>query len=287
MASWKLAPRSIESARCRQFVQPQKWLAVQVEARRKTAMAVTFPVAAIPAWFATSWVPHYGVEVPTKDDWAMEPVIVKAQTGQLRFSDLFQLEQEARTVLPKLIFILSAAGGHWNIRELMILSVIICCIMAAGIYWLLFSTGLALGTVALCFWIIALLIFSALDHLELLRPRLISSVELSSLQATADDRMAYGKCEAITPLDAERSRASGFAALNAKGRPADAVILAYETTDRRWIAFALSGEVTIRRDVARQLRNGNQLWSRASPSLSSKCCTSSGSSCAGRDTLQS
>jgi hypothetical protein len=195
-----------------------KWLAVQVEARRKTAMAVNFPVAAIPASFATSSVLHYGVEVSTKDDWAMPPVILKAQTGQqLRFSDLFQLQQEARTILPKLIFILSAAGGHWNIRELMILSVIICCITAAGIYWHVIEK-----------W-----------H----RWRKLGMIKWSRV--------------------------------------------AVETTDRRWIAFALSGEVTIRRYVARQLRNGNQLWSRASPSLSSKCGTSSGSSCAGRDTLQS
>lgn len=241
-----------------------KWLAVQVEARHKTAMAVSFLVAAIPAWFASSW-----GSALRRGSFHQR----RLGHGQLRFSDLFQLQQEARTILPKLIFILSAAGGHWNIRELMILSVV--------------DTSEAMRQASDMPPDFVRTNAAALNHLELLRPRLISSVEFSSLQATADDRMAYGKCEAIAPLDTERSRASGSAALNAKGRPADAVILAYETTGRRWIAFALSGEVTIRRDVARQLRNGNQLWSRASPNLSSKCGTSSGSSCAGRDILQS
>jgi hypothetical protein len=102
-----------------------------------------------------------------------------------------------------------------------------------------------------------------LDDLKLLRPALVRSVEISSLRTSevTDARKAAGKCEAILAVDAERLRASGFATLPAKGRPADAVVLAYETSDRGWIAFAFSDEVARRPDVARALRNRNQIWS--------------------------
>src|SRR4051812_38306329 len=136
-------------------------LTARTEARRKTSIAVTLLIAAIPACFAFSWVLRYSVDIPTKDDWAMAPIIIKAQTGQLTFTDLFEQQQEARTILPKLIFIASAAGGHWDLRPLMILSVVICCVTAVAIYWLLLRMGLSLPATALCFWLISLAIFSA------------------------------------------------------------------------------------------------------------------------------
>ena len=37
-----------------------------------------------------------------------------------------------RTVLPKLIFLLSAAGSHWDVRQLMMLSVICCWLTASA-----------------------------------------------------------------------------------------------------------------------------------------------------------
>jgi hypothetical protein len=103
---------------------------------------------------------HCGVEVPTLDDWAMAPLIVKAHTGQLKFIDIFAQQQEARTVLPKLIFILSVARGHWDVRDLMMLSVISCWLTTAGAFILLRRAGLGLGAVAICFWLIVLSIFS-------------------------------------------------------------------------------------------------------------------------------
>ena len=131
------------------------------ERRRKTAITLTLLLATIPAWRALSWVLQYGVDVPIKDDWDMAPLIVKAQTGQLSFADLFQQQHEARMVLPALIFILSAAGSHWDVRALMLLSVAICVLTAAGIYSLLLQSGLRLWTAALCFWVATAVIFSA------------------------------------------------------------------------------------------------------------------------------
>jgi hypothetical protein len=132
-----------------------------LEAHRAMAIAVTLLIAAIPAWFALSWVLRYGVEIPSKDDWAMAPIIIKAQTGQLTFHDLFEQQQEARTILPKLIYIASAVRGYWDVRPLLILSVVVCVATAIGIYWLLLGSGLSLAASAVCFWLIALAIFSA------------------------------------------------------------------------------------------------------------------------------
>lgn len=117
-------------------------------------------VALVPMIYGAYLVRHYGVEVPTLDDWEMAPLIVQAHTGQLKFADIFAQQQEARTVLPKLIFVLSAMRGHWDVRDLMMLSVISCGLTAAGIFILLRRADLGPAAVAICFWLIVLTIFS-------------------------------------------------------------------------------------------------------------------------------
>ncbi len=52
----------------------------------------------------------------------------------------------------------------------------------------------------------------------------------------------------------------GWAALTGR-RPADAVLLAYADARGEWTAFALSDAVINRSDVAKTLRNSEQLWS--------------------------
>jgi hypothetical protein len=136
-------------------------LLVEQAARQpKTWCILIWLVALVPMIHGTYLVRHYGVEVPTLDDWAMAPLIVKAHTGQLTFADIFEQQQEARTVLPKLIFILSAALGHWDVRDQMILSVISCWLTAAGIFVLLRRSGPGPVAVAICFWLIVLSVFS-------------------------------------------------------------------------------------------------------------------------------
>src|SRR5437763_7414561 len=90
----------------------------------------------------------------------MAPLIVNAHTGHLKWADIFAQQQEGRTVLPKLIFILSAADGHWDVRDQMMLSVVCCWLTAAGIFILLLRSGLRVGAVAICFWLAVLAIFS-------------------------------------------------------------------------------------------------------------------------------
>jgi hypothetical protein len=140
------------------------WLLTQAAQRRKAMWVLIWVVALVPMIRLTWLVRHYGVEVPTLDDWEMAPLIVKAHTGQLTFGDIFAQQQEARTVLPKLIFILSAARGHWDVRDQMMLSVGSCWLTAAGIFVLLRRSQLSLGAVAISFWLAVLAIFALAQY---------------------------------------------------------------------------------------------------------------------------
>lgn len=131
-----------------------------VARRQKTFWILIWLVALIPMIHGSYLVRHYGVEVPTLDDWDMAPLIAKAHTGQLKFADIFAQQQEARTILPKLIFILSVVRGHWDVRDLMMLSVISCWLTAVGIFILLRRASLGPAAVAICFWLVVLSIFS-------------------------------------------------------------------------------------------------------------------------------
>ena len=139
-------------------------LSEQTAQRRKTLWILIWLVALVPMIHLTYLVRHYGVEVPTLDDWEMAPLIVNAHTGRLTFEDLFAQQQEARTLLPKLIFILSAARGHWDVRDQMMLSVISCWLTAAGIFVLLRRSQLSLVTVGICFWLAVLSICSPAQY---------------------------------------------------------------------------------------------------------------------------
>jgi hypothetical protein len=127
--------------------------------QRKVVLLLIWVVALIPMIYLLLFVRRYGVNVPIFDDWAMAPLIVKAHTGQLRVADIFQQQQEARTVLPNLIFILSA-WHEWNVRDQMVISIVGSGLTAAGIFVLLRQSRLNLPTLAICFWLIVLTLFS-------------------------------------------------------------------------------------------------------------------------------
>lgn len=88
----------------------------------------------------------------------MAPLIVEAHAGHFNWAHVFEQQQEARTVLPKLIFNLSAASGHWDVRDQMMLSVVCCWLTAAGIFILLRRSSLGPGAIAICFWLAVLTI---------------------------------------------------------------------------------------------------------------------------------
>lgn len=154
-----ISPRAFRDIRDK-IVAFAQFLRAWAVRHRKAALILIWIVALIPMVHLSCLVRQYGVEVPKMDDWEMAPLIVKARTGQLTFADIFEQQQEARTVLPKAIFILSAAGGRWDVRDQMMLLVVCSWLTAAGIFVLLYRSGLNLAALALCFWLIVLTLFS-------------------------------------------------------------------------------------------------------------------------------
>ena len=155
-----LTPRVVLRAAMEQLRTLWRWLDSPALRNRATAFAVIWIVALIPMLHLTYLVRHYAVEVPTLDDWEMAPLIVQARTQHFPWAEIFAQQQEARTVLPKLIFILSAADGHWDVRDQMLLGVVCCWLTAAGIFILLRQSGLRIGAIAICLWLAVLTIFT-------------------------------------------------------------------------------------------------------------------------------
>src|SRR5207247_6796068 len=104
---------------------------------------------------------------------------------------------------------------------------------------------------------------AALDHLKLIRPPLLRTNHLSAMpREIADRKHVSGFCETMTPVSEELYRASGWATLNRKGRPADCVVVAYQDPrDQGWIALTISDSFEMRPDIAKRFRSLDQLWS--------------------------
>lgn len=159
LGAW-LSPRRWWSVAREQTTTLARWFNAETPRSRTPALILIWSVALIPMLHLTYLVRLYGVEVPTLDDWEMAPLIVEALTGHFNWAHIFEQQQEARTILPKLIFILSAANGHWDVRDQMMLSVVCCWLTAAGIFILLRRSGLRPGAIAICFWLAVLTIFT-------------------------------------------------------------------------------------------------------------------------------
>jgi hypothetical protein len=154
-----LLPRPLRASLALRFKTGYGRIAAEAIRRPKLVLLLVWLVALIPMVQMTAVVRHYGVNVPTLDDWAMAPLIVKAHRGELKWADIFQQQQEARTVLPNLIFVLSART-EWNVRDQMWVSILSCWLTAAGLFVLLRRSGLRIGAVAICFWLMVLALFS-------------------------------------------------------------------------------------------------------------------------------
>jgi hypothetical protein len=102
---------------------------------------------------------------------------------------------------------------------------------------------------------------AALDDAKLLRPPLVRSNRLSAVaHEIADGSRVDGACEE-TATEGETYRASGWALLKTKGRPADCVLVSYEVPGEEPVLFALSNSVELRWNIARHLpRPNDNLW---------------------------
>jgi hypothetical protein len=125
---------------------------------------LVFGAAAIPVLVIIFLVLRHAVAIPMLDDWEMVPLVVKAHTGGLTWNDLFEQQQEARTFFPKLIFIVFSLGKYWDGRVEMMLSILICCLTALGIYRLAARSGLSRRETTIAFLLMVLLIFSPAQH---------------------------------------------------------------------------------------------------------------------------
>jgi hypothetical protein len=183
-----------------------KAFAAAVARRPKIATAIILAIALIPIIWTTRNVLHYGVNVPRQDDWEMASLIVKQRTGQLTWHDVFEQQQEARTVLPKLVFLLSAATGEWDTRQQMALSLIAAVLAAAGVVLLLRRSHLRLLSTAIVMWVAALCIFSpAQVEVWLLAsgfpsflPALFVIAALVALRARISVGAQFGTCVALS-----------------------------------------------------------------------------------------
>lgn len=126
--------------------------------------AIILSASALPVLFLILLVHRYAVPIPALDDWEMAPLIAKAHTGGLSFSDIFAQQQESRTLFPKLIFILFALGHYWDPRMEMILSILICALTSVGIYLLLRRSALSAIATGVALFLAVLLIFSPVQQ---------------------------------------------------------------------------------------------------------------------------
>lgn len=159
VGTW-LSPRRLREEGWQRVTRSLEWLNRNTRRSRITAVILIWLVASGPMLHLTYLVRQYAVDVPTLDDWEMVPLIVDAQHGHLNWAGIFAQQQEARTVLPKLIFILFAASGHWDVREQMALSVVCCWLTVAGIFLLLRRSGLRATEIVVPFALVALTVFT-------------------------------------------------------------------------------------------------------------------------------
>ncbi len=141
--------------------QAWRWLSTSPRKHSPGAHAAILLVGLIPAYIILNFVAQHGVNVPLQDDWEMAPLIAEAHSGQLNLSGFWMQQEEARTVVPKLLFVASTWDGEWDVREQLLLSVILAILTALGIYLLLLRAELSWGAMALSFWAAGWLIFSS------------------------------------------------------------------------------------------------------------------------------
>ena len=93
----------------------------------------------------------------------------------------------------------------------------------------------------------------ALDRLHLLKPPLIRTAKVKEIRrGTADGKVLTGWLDGIADVGPDRVAAWGWTALHTRGRPADCVLLAYDTPDGE-VLFAISDAIEHRGDVMNSL----------------------------------
>ena len=95
------------------------------------------------------------------------------------------------------------------------------------------------------------------------RPPLIRTNRVEALpHEVVDGNRASGSCESVALTGGNFIHATGWAVLNAKGRPADSVAVAYQTAPgQEWTLCAISDSFAMRPEIVKRLGTMEQLWS--------------------------
>lgn len=97
-----------------------------------------------PAIFTLSLVARYGVDIPYADEWTFAPLLVKAHTHALTFSDFFEQHNEHRYIFPKLLLVAFTYLSGGNLRVQMLFSVLLCGLTSLNL-WLILRRTLPLA----------------------------------------------------------------------------------------------------------------------------------------------
>ena len=189
--------------RCRRSARESGGVSIAVD---PLLFGIAITAILVPAIYIASLIRQFGVNVPLWDDWDMVPMIVDAHEGDLRFADLFAQQLEARTLIPKLLFILFTFFGRFDARDGMMFSVLVCALTAAGAFVLLRRSGISLAAAAVCFVLIVLSIFSpAQEELWLLASGFPSFMPIAFilaglliLQSRASTLVKFVTCAALS-----------------------------------------------------------------------------------------
>lgn len=101
-------------------------------------------LALSPVILTSALVGKYGVDIRYADEWTFAPLLVKAHTHTLTFSDLFHQHNEHRYVFPKLMFIAFAWLAQGNARAEMMFSIFLASLTSFNL-WLILRRTLSVG----------------------------------------------------------------------------------------------------------------------------------------------
>jgi hypothetical protein len=116
--------------------------------------------ACAPAWLIL----RYGVDVPYLDQWNIAPFFEKFARGTLTLADLYAQQNEYRQFFPQLLFVGLGRLTGWDIRYEMLVSLLLACFVAWGVWRLGARTFADPPRRGLLFLLASLLNFSAIQY---------------------------------------------------------------------------------------------------------------------------
>lgn len=89
--------------------------------------------AVVPPLFIVAMIILYGVNLPTSDEWNIADLLDEYGRGTLGFADLFAQQNEYRQLFPNIIFVFLGWATDWDVRYMMLVSVLLAVLTAFNI----------------------------------------------------------------------------------------------------------------------------------------------------------